>query len=785
MPLPSQDVVPPSGSAPYPFTPWNHFPTPLIGRDTELETLGRKLTDPDTRIVTVTGPVGVGKSRLAATAFNDVLPVFADTLSLDLSPLRSRTELERTVHDLLEENTTRPARPGQGRFLLALDGCDRFMERLPSLLTELLAAHRHLSLLVVAPWSLGVYEEQVLRLAPLETPSTKGHEGLAQSRGLPSVQLFVRRTRTMRPEFELTLENHDAVARLCALTDGLPLAIELAAAQMKLCSPQVVLSELARNLDVLSVDGGGTLSAHTSMRSAISLSLSRLHDLDREFLGRVAAFHEGFDLPSAVAVTGLPSARVQHLLARLVDMNVLYTGECEDGDVTFRLSSLTRRHVLDRLRETGGLERVLRSHAAYFLRLSDSLSAPPGGDERERLLPRLHQWSTDTRSAMGFLLEHGDHAGALRLAFALRGYWHGNGRVRGIIEMLERGLSGPGITERVVAEGRGILGELLVRVSEHERAEAHLRASLKTYETEGDLRGSAMGRRRLGSLAMYRGDMDAAEGLLERSSWELASMEERYEQALALRDLALCRMMTGHHTVAETTAKQARREFTRWGDDRERAKTDCVLAEVTWARKGIEQGLPHYRAALEAVYTSGDRDACATGMERAAVLLAREQTITDEGWRGIAHALGAATAMRSGTDCSPPTPMGSAVSDTVDRARLHLGGRTFAECRARGMALAPEEMIGEVLSSSGLAAPSRKIFHLDDGPLTRRESQVAELVARGMTNREVARNLGISEWTAVNHLRRIMRKLDCSSRVQVAGWFTRRRQPAGSVERPI
>ncbi|MDE3723184.1 LuxR C-terminal-related transcriptional regulator [Nocardiopsis sp. N85] len=782
--VPSQSVADPSPFEPRPFTPWNHFSTPLIGREGELEALRRRLTDPSARIVTVTGPVGVGKSRLAATAFNDVLPTFAGARSLDLDSLRSDAELQRTLYDVLETNPAGPG-PSEGRrFLLALDGCDRFMERLPSLLTGLLATHHHLSLLVVAPWSLGVYEEQILRLAPLETPCVKGTDGLAQLRRLPSVQLFVRRTRTVRPEFELTPENHEAVARLCAMTDGLPLAIELAAAQMKLCSPQVVLSELVRDLDVLSADGGGTLSAHTGMRSAISMSLNRLHGLDREFLGQVAAFHEGFDLPSAVAVTGLSPAEVQHLLERLVDMNVLYTGECDDGDVTFRLSSLTRRHVLDRLREIGGLERVLRSHAAYFLRLTDSLHGPPASGERERLLPRLRQWSTDTRSAMGFLLDDGDHAGAIRLAFALRGYWHGNGRVRGITEMLDRVLSDPGIPERVSVEGRGILGELLVWVGEYDRAEEHLRASLNAYETASDQRGAATGRRRLGSLAMYRGEVGDAERLLEKSSWELASASEEYEQALALRDLALCRMMSGDHAAAEATAQQARREFARWGDEREEAMTDCVLAETFWAREGAERALPRYRAALEAVHASGDRAACATGVERAAVLMAREQTLTDEGWRTIARALGAAVAMRSGTDCLPPACLGGAVSDAVDRARLRLGVRVFNECWGRGLALTPEEVIGEVLDPSGLAAPPEESAYPEDGPLTKREFQVAELVARGMTNREVARNLGISEWTAVNHLRRIMRKLDCSSRVQVAGWFTRRGRPVRSAGTP-
>ncbi|WP_306368840.1 LuxR C-terminal-related transcriptional regulator [Nocardiopsis sp. CC223A] len=725
----------------------------------------------------------MGKSRLAATAFNDVLPTFADGLSLDLSRLDSPTELEQTVHAALAESTVPPGRPDGDRFLLAMDGCDRFMDRLPSLLTGLLAAHRHLSLLVVAPWSLGVYEEQVMRLAPLETPSLNGSGGLAQSRGLPSVQLFIRRTRTVRPEFELTPENHDAVARLCALTDGLPLAIELAAAQMKLCSPQVVLSELARDLDVLTVDGGGTLSSHTSMRSAISLSLSRLHDLDREFLGQMAAFHEGFDLPSAVAVTGLPAARVQHLMERLVDMNVLYTGECEDGDVTFRLSFLTRRHVLDRLRETGGLERVLRSHAAYFLQLTDCLHGPPGTDERERLLPRLRQWTTDTLSAMGFLLDDGDHAGALRLAFALRGYWHGSGRVRGITEMLERVLSGPEVPERVIVEGRGILGELLIWVNEYDRAEAHLRDSLKGYEAAGDVRGAATGLRRLGSLAMYRGEVVSARELLEEAVGKLAALNEGYEQALALRDLALCLVMLGDHAAAETTAERARREFARWGDDREEAMVGCLLAEALWARGGAERALLRYRTALEALHACGDRAACATGTERVAVLLARERSVTDECWRTIAHSLGAASAMRSGTDCSPPAPLRSAVADTVEQARLRLGVREFAECRARGLALTPRETIGEILASSGLTSPTGRAAPPEDGPLTKREFQVAELVARGMTNREVARSLGISEWTAVNHLRRIMRKLDCSSRVQVAGWFTRQGRPVGSAGR--
>nr|WP_042189015.1 LuxR C-terminal-related transcriptional regulator [Kibdelosporangium sp. MJ126-NF4]CEL18604.1 Transcriptional regulator, LuxR family [Kibdelosporangium sp. MJ126-NF4]CTQ98089.1 Transcriptional regulator, LuxR family [Kibdelosporangium sp. MJ126-NF4] len=345
-------------------------PVPLVGRDAELAALGTRLLDQDVRLITVTGQVGVGKSRLVAALFNQVRDQFSDGGAyLD--------DLTDAAIDGLRDQ----------HFLLAVDGCEDKTGDLAPKLASLVTACPRVSALVASPARLGVYGEAVVRLAPLQLPD--------------AVRLFVERTQAVRPDFRLTEANRSAVAELCARTDGVPLAIELLAAGMELSSPHRLLAEVDRDLGCLTGTGSATLSRHHSMTAAIEWSLARLDPDERDLLARLAVFTGHFDVPAATAV-----GRAPRLLVGLVDKNLLSTTECQDGDLIFRMSGPTRRYLVQRHEHRA----ARRSHAEYFLGMVDE--APP--------LELLEAWHPDIEAARTYLDESGDQAGVTRLADSLK-----------------------------------------------------------------------------------------------------------------------------------------------------------------------------------------------------------------------------------------------------------------------------------------------------------------------------------------------------------------------------
>ncbi|ALG09332.1 hypothetical protein AOZ06_22635 [Kibdelosporangium phytohabitans] len=354
-------------------------PVPLVGREAELAALSARLLGQDVRLITVTGQVGVGKSRLVAALFERLRDQFAD----------GGAHLDLATADLDGLDGL-----GDRHFLLAVDGCEDRTRELAPKLAALVTACPRLSVLVASPSRLGVYGEAVVRLAPLRLPDASADMPAFAS--VPSVRLFVQRTQAVRPDFRLTETNRAAVAELCTRTDGLPLAIELLAAGMELSSPQRLIADMDRDLGCLTGTGSATLSRHHSMTAAIEWSLARLDDGERALLARLAVFTGHFDLAAATAVSRAPQ-----LLAGLVDKNLLSTTECQDGDLIFRMSGPTRRYLVQRDEHRA----AQRAHAEYFLGMADEDHSPE----------LIDAWYPDIEAAVTYLRDSGDAAGMTKL----------------------------------------------------------------------------------------------------------------------------------------------------------------------------------------------------------------------------------------------------------------------------------------------------------------------------------------------------------------------------------
>ncbi|MBX9391557.1 ATP-binding protein, partial [Streptomonospora nanhaiensis] len=520
-----------------PSTPWTHFSTPLIGRDAELDALQRRLADPAVRVLTITGPVGVGKSALAAAVFRAVAHRFgAGAAALDVESARTESAVADRLLRALPPATAPGAPRPAARFLLAVDGGPGLGALLGGPLARALAERPEVTVLVAAREALGVYGEEVFPLRALPVPAPGPRRGPAGGAprpeallALPSVRLFVSRARAARPGFRLTPGNAEAVARLCERTDGLPLAIELAAGQLKLYTPQDVLAVLESDLGVLAADGGCTLSRHADMRAAIDSCAERLCEGDLDLLGRVAAYHDGVDLAAAAALAGGGTARARVRVARLVDAGLLSAEEADAGEaahgpaepaaaaegvrpfggggLVFRVGGLTKRYVLERLRRDGRLEEALRAHARHLL---DLVAAGPWAPPRR--VPG--RWRVDAESAQYFLLDTGDVAGAVRLACALAPTWPVGGGLRRTATFLEEALRDPALGAEAAIDAGSALGELLTWQGEHARAGAALEAALAAARLRDEPLRAAIAERRLGALAVHRGDHAAALPLL-------------------------------------------------------------------------------------------------------------------------------------------------------------------------------------------------------------------------------------------------------------------------------
>lgn len=306
--------------------------SPLVGRHAEVAVLRDLILGPSVRLLTVTGPVGVGKSRLAATVFNEVRSTFADgAYHIDLAATDAGSDLAeillRVVGAAASDGTTAEYAPrlrlaeclAGRKCLLLLDHCEHIAHTATELLPMLLAACPGVRVLLASHEPLRMYGEHVLRVTPLDVPDTDPQPDLAGLEKVASVELFLQRARSARPGFGLSDRNCKAVSELCRKLDGLPLAIELAARQLKLYSIGRLLSELDDQPGLLHGDATDTLSRHRSMRTAVEWSCARLNEAERLFLRRTAIFRGEFELSDVEKVTGTADGSHHDLLEALVD----------------------------------------------------------------------------------------------------------------------------------------------------------------------------------------------------------------------------------------------------------------------------------------------------------------------------------------------------------------------------------------------------------------------------------------------------------------------------------
>jgi predicted ATPase/DNA-binding NarL/FixJ family response regulator/DNA-binding XRE family transcriptional regulator len=795
------------------------LPTPLsnfIGRQREM--LEVRLRLDTVRLVTLTGSGGVGKTRLALEvaqteaarfpagvtyiALGALLEgaVVPETLAASLG---LREQPGRRVLDTLIEHLRFK------QLLLVLDNCEHLVEACAELAAALLQTCPGLRILATSREPLGVSGEQLWQVLPLSVPYSSDPDPA----GSEAAQLFVERAREAMPDFSLDAQNAQAVAAICRRLDGIPLALELAAAQIRVLSVDEIVARLEGAL-ALPVSGPRTAPARQrTLRATFDWSYALLDDAEQMLLPRLAVFAGGWTLAAAQAVGADASYRRDEglgLLARLVSKSLVIAEHC-GSSTRYRLLETFRAYAEERLEASGETMALRQRHARYYLTLAEEAEPQLRGPQQTVWLNRLEQEHDNLRAALHWAILNRQGDVSLGLAGAAAWFWFAHGhfsegrRWTEAALAADSGAASPGRAR--VLFGLGILAQ---HQDDYVRATAVLQESLALCRKLGDLEGAArsltyLGRGAreqgdyqratelldqalrlareagdrvstqvalewLGSIAGLRGDYAGAVVLLEESLAVARELGARLGIAYSLRYLGRVSCAQGRLEPARSMLQESLDLSRELGDRRGAAWSLHALGLVAQARADVAHALAYAKESLALRYQTGERSGMAECLEAlAAIVGAHGQAAV------AAHLFGAAEGLRAAIRAPLPRLDRLEHARQVRALRARLTGAAFASSWAEGSALPLEEVVAQALllpttAAVTVAAAPETSAPSQSGLLTRREWQVAGLVAQGLDSARIAEELMIAEGTVRVHVEHILGKLSMHSRTQLAAW---------------
>jgi predicted ATPase/class 3 adenylate cyclase len=532
--LPAEFPPPSTSSQQRPLLNLPSLSTSFVGREQEIDTICAQLRRSDVRLLTLIGTAGVGKTRLALQVATTVTGQFEDGICF--VALEQYNEVDEVVTAIAQ---ALGVQQGKGssfleqvneslRGLSILLVLDNFEQVLPARmeLADLLASCPGLKVLVTSREMLHLQAEQLFEVSPLPLPTTGRRVDLQTLSQNASVSLFLQRAQAVSPDFQLTSGNATDITGICTRLDGIPLAIELAAARTRHFSPHVLLARLEKGLTVLSRKALDIPARQQTLHGAIAWSYNLLSFEEQVVFQRFAVFANGSTLAAAESVciaSGQLNRSVLEVLEDLVDKSMVQQQNRENGEIRFWLLQTLREYGLERLSEAGELETTKVAHSTYFLSWVEQIAPMLLGAEQADWLDRLDREYENVRVALEWMLdETGEETGraeqALRLCIALMGFWEIRGYTAEGLVFMERALAlSINVAPSVRAMALHFAGFLALMQDDSMRAEEFLRESQLLFRESGDRLGMANILRLQGNLSMMKKNYKIARRLLEEA----------------------------------------------------------------------------------------------------------------------------------------------------------------------------------------------------------------------------------------------------------------------------
>ena len=745
----------------------------FVGRERELAEVRRLLQD--TRLLTLTGPGGCGKTRLAVVAANELLGRFEDGVWLvELAPLADPSLVPQAVASTLGVRE----RPGSSlavalsdylrtrKLLLILDNCEHLIDACAEIAEAWLHSCPGLRILATSREALGITGEVAWPVPSLSLPDLRRLPDIESLPRYESARLFVERTAAVRPDFTLTEQNASAVAQVCYRLDGIPLAIELAAARTKVLSVEEIAARLGDSFRLLAAGSRTAMPRQRTLHATMDWSHKLLGQKEIVLFRRLSVFAGGFTLDAAESIcTGeeLQRDEVLELLSQLVDKSLVVAQE-RDGAARYRLLETVRQYGRERLEELGEAAYVREQHAGHYLAVAEEAEPELKGERQLAWLERLETEHDNLRVAMAWLLWRSESEVAARLGWALWLFWGIRTHLAEGRRSMERALSARGsvaMTESARAKALFVAGMMANYQGDHLSAEPLVQESLRLFTDLEDKVGTAYALSNAGYVALGRGRFRQAIAVIEEAADLFLEEGEKWGAAIELGFLAVAWRNQGDHERAKRLAERGLAISREIGERQATTSTLYTLAILAQTEGKDEHARNLFEEGLRLSAELGNEADIAHCLEGLASVYGAEGKIVR-----AARLWGAEETLLEKLEDATYTyvPDRALHRNQVAGARSQVDEAAWTAAWTEGRVMSLEQAIEYALEKE--PAPDRAAPEHDLAGLSAREIEVLRLVATGMTNTEVAEKLFLSSRTVDWHLGSIYRKLGIHSRTE-------------------
>jgi predicted ATPase/DNA-binding CsgD family transcriptional regulator len=742
-----------------------------VGRRRELAETRKTLAG--ARLVSLVGPGGVGKTRLAVRMATDLQRGFANgAWWVDLAEIRDATLVTNAVVaalDLRDQAGTAPLQVllsslRDSELLLVLDNCEHVLDAAAHLVTEVLRAAPNVRMMTTTREPLQVAGEHVMPVPPLALPPAGGAEPLPQLRQNEAILLFTERAVAASGTFELTSENQPAVVNLCRRLDGLPLAIELAAVRTRVLTAEQILDRLTDRFDLLTGGGRAALPRQQTLRTTIDWSHDLLTMAEQALLRRLCVFAGRFTLDDAESVCGFGemAGLVLDVVSALVDKS-LVTKEDVAGVACYRLHETMREYASLKLRDAGESDLLEKSYVEYYR--TRCLEAED--DARHQTVAWL-QWVEleidNIRSALQMCLAAADWRRGLELTTLIGYYWVTRGTTESMRWFDQLLAVAPGASE-IPARACHFRGWLSMLQIDLHGARPWLARAIEAARASEQLPQLSESLSTASTAEHMAGDRAAARRFLDEAELVTRNVDHYPARMGLIQARAISAFFEGDLETAKAASADGVR-LTRAAGDLYYLQTMLMyLGQVAMLTGDVSASKPKFVEALRVARQIDDRITQYVLLS----LISWHAAATSQP-RLAAQLLGAAETIGSGAGTGVTGPATPLLTDAKEAAASALGTSAFEAEYAAGRRMGREAALRLALGESERVDPDAS-DHLGTEPLTKREVEVARLVAEGLTNKQIGTRLFISERTVATHVRNILDKLGFDSRTRIATWM--------------